>query len=86
MAAELVRKWETAQPRVAPIMDSGRAFRAREGDEGREPARSGGVGALGANFTHQRSEEIGSKRGEEEEGGGDDFVPILELQGDSQFL
>ena len=83
MASELVRKWETAQPRVAPIMDSGRAFRAREGDEGRGPARSSGrgVGALGANFAHQRSEEIGSKRGEEEEGGGDDFVPIFQGEG-----
>ena len=49
-------------------MDSSRAFLAWGGDagrEGREPARSG-VGALGANFAHQRSEEIGLKRGRDE--------------------
>ena len=45
MAAELVRKWETAQPRVAPIMDSGRAFWAWEGDEG-EVGRRGTRGKL----------------------------------------
>ena len=68
MAAKLVRIGKPLSPTLLQSWirvghsELGKGTRA-EGQRGRARA---GVGALGANFAHQPSEEIGSKRGRDE--------------------